>query len=255
VTISTAQALDRPPRLTQQEGLELLVAGRAIAALHDLPAGGPLDTALGKLARALSPSDAQAVTDLADRIAVRLDTPGSALLPLLGEAIEGRRRVRMAYYVWGRGEMSEREVDPLLVLQQEGHWYLVGADVPSGEQRSFRVDRIREAVLTHATFDHPAWFDAARYADGLPFEPAAGDAVATIEIAPEASWIAEMIPHVAALDAGEGWRRIDVRTASTAWLVRLLLSAGPTARAVAPPELVDAVRAEAARALARYAGA
>ena len=244
VSIWTGQALERPPRLTRDEALALLVSGRAIAAV----AGddeGPLRSALDKLAKALAPTDAEFVTGLADRIRVELDAPGSELLPVLGDAIEGRRRLRMTYFSAGRGEMTERVVEPMLVLQDRGAWYLIAHD--AGAERTFRVDRIRDLAPTGDTFEPPAGFDPAAYEGGLSLEPGPGDTRVVLSFEPEAAWLAEVLP---AERTGED--RLELRTSRLGWLVPLLLAAGTHARVLEPAELAEQVRATAARALARY---
>ena len=255
VLISAPLALDRPPRLSRQEALALLVSGQAVlgvAALDD-DESTSLRSALDKLARALSPDEHEVVTGLADRIAVHLGGPGEELLPLLRQAIEDRARLRITYFTAGRGETGERDVDPLLVVQDRGAFYLIARDGASGSERTFRVDRIREAGHTGDLFEPPTWFDPGRYAEGVPIEPSPDDALVAIEVSRAAAWMREVIPCETVAETGDGRLRLGIRTAHTAWLVPLLLSAGADARALEPDSLVEQVRDAAADALARYA--
>jgi len=252
VLINTPASLDRPPRLSSEEALALLVAGRAVLVVLDDEAGAPLRSALEKLARAIAPGDQPFLEDLADRIAVRLDAPGSDLVPMLGRAIERRRRLRIAYFSAGRGEMTEREVDPLLVVQDQAHWYLIARDRASEEERTFRVDRIRDLIDTDEPFEPPPGFDPSRYADGLPFRASPDDVEVKVDIEPPAAWIAETVPHEQARAMGPGVTRLTLRTAQTAWLVHLMLAAAPHARIASPPELADEVRRAAREALSAY---
>jgi proteasome accessory factor C len=150
--------------------------------------------------------------------------------------------------------MTERDVDPLLAFSAKGNWYLAAFDHKRGTERLFRVDRIKELARTGDTFAPPEGFDPARVADGPLFTPSPRDLEVTIDVGPHASWVREFVPFDSEVPLQEGWTRLSLRTSHLAWLVRLLLAAGPAVRAVAPAELVDAVIDATARALARYAG-
>lgn len=253
VQIDTAEYLARPPRLTRTEALTLLVMGRAIAQLPGFEEAEALRSALDKLGRAVLPADAGAARDMFERVEVELSPAGAELLAGLRDAAEERERLHIVYYSHGRGELTERDVDPLLVFFSGGNSYLAAFDHPSEEERLFRVDRIKEWRRTGTRFEPPAGFDPDRYADGPLFTPSARDIEAQIDVSPSAAWIREFVPYERAEEIDDGWIRIHLRTPNLEWLVRLLLSAGPSARAVQPPELAGAVRDAARSALARYA--
>lgn len=120
--------------------------------------------ALRKLVRALPEtfrSDAAAAAD-----AVVID-PGEwgreaverpALLPVLEGAVVQRRRVRVRYGAWNR-EPVERIVDPWGLVRKRDRWYLLGA--VDGAERTYRVDRMLEAVLTDEPAERPDGLDLA----------------------------------------------------------------------------------------------
>lgn len=252
VEIRMADFLARPPRLSRSEAIALLVMGRAVAELPGFEEAASLRSALAKLGDAIAPHDAahaRAVTEVVD---VDLGGAGVDLLPELRAAIVERARLRIAYWSAGRGEMSEREVDPLLVFAAEGNWYLVAHDHNSGEERLFRVDRVKEAARTGSTFEVPAGFDPARFEDPRLFTPSREDLEVQIDLLPGAGWLKESVPYERADELAGGKIRLQLRTPHLGWLVRLLLTAGADARAVSPPELVEQVRAAAQRTLALY---
>jgi proteasome accessory factor C len=255
LTIGMADYLAKPPRLTRGEAIALLVMGRAVAALPGMEEAESLRRALGKLADAVSPGEAGRAQDLADRVAVELGAAGDDLLAGLRRAVDERRRLRITYYTSGRDEMTEREIDPLLVCASLGYWYVIALDHKSGEERTFRIDRIRDAEQTGESFEPPDGFDPSRYADGPFFTPSTHDLIVTLDLEPGAAWIREVVPYEREEERPGGGFRLTLRTAHLAWLVRLLLSAGQTARVVEPNELQVAVRDAAARALALYARA
>jgi len=88
--------------------------------------------------------------------------PLSALLPTLDhlptlfDAVSRRCVTTFEYH--GR----TRDLEPWGLLARGGFWYLVGRDQGSGEQRTFRVDRITGGVKLgrEDSFDRPADFDA-----------------------------------------------------------------------------------------------
>jgi len=129
---------------------------------------------------------------------------------------------------------------------------VIAVDHKSGEERTFRVDRIRDAVPTADVFTPPPGFDPSRYTDGPFFTPSSRDLLVTLDLDPEAAWVREAVPFEHEKELPGGRYRIELRTTHLAWLVRLLLSAGEAAHVVEPAELQEAVRDAAARALALY---
>lgn len=254
VVIDMADYLARPPRLTREEAMALLVMGRAIARLPGVEEAASLRSALEKLADAVSPADEPQASDLLERVAVEMDGAGSDLLGEIRAAIEERAGLEIMYYSHGRDALGARTIDPLLVFGAMGNWYVVAHDHRSGEERVFRIDRIRRAERTGVAFVVPVSFDPDRYRDGRLFTPSVSDIDVVIEISPPAAWMREVIPHERAEELDDGWTRIELRTGHLGWLTHTMLSVGPAARAVAPQALADDIRAAAARALAAYDG-
>jgi predicted DNA-binding transcriptional regulator YafY len=252
VQIGMADYLAKPPRLTRAEAIALLVMGRAVAALPGLEEAASLRSALGKLAGAVSPGEAERAAELADSVAVELGATGDDLLGDLRGAIDEHARLRIEYYSSGRDEMTTREIDPLLLCASLGYWYVIAIDQLSGEERTFRVDRIRGAAPAGTTFEPPSGFDPTRYKEGPFFTPSPRDLFVTLDLDHDAAWIREVVPLEQEKELPGGRYRIELRTSHFAWLVRLLLSAGEGANVVDPPELRDAVQDAAGRALALY---
>jgi proteasome accessory factor C len=255
VHIAAADYLSRPLRLTQWEAVELLVMGRAIASVPGLAEADSLHRGLGKLEAALSPEEAAAAADLAARVAVELEGTGAE--PLLGDlrdAIAGRRRVRITYYSFGQDKVTDRTVDPYVVFSTLGNWYLLGADDQSGEDRVFRVDRIKELAPTGETFEVPEGFDPGRAGGAGLFVPSARDIEVTLDLGPGAGWVLEVTPHDAAELQEDGWTRMRLRTPHLEWLERLVLRLGAEVRVVAPEGLSEQVKSAARRALEGYRG-
>ncbi len=251
VVIRMADYLARPLRLTRWEALSVLAAGRAIAGVPGIEEAAALQSGLKKLAAAIAPDEAAAAEILAERVAIDLEPPTPEVIESLREAIEQQGTVRMEYYTLGRDEVTQRDVDPLLVFGSRP-WYLLAHDHRSGGRRTFRVDRIRSATPTGATFQRPEGFDPAKEAVAPLYHPASGDMTVVLELEPAAGWVAEVTPHDKAEPIGEGRIRLTLHAGGTAWLEHLLVMLGPDARVLEPASLRQAVRQTARRALARY---
>ena len=241
VWIRYADWFARPLRLEPDEGLALLTAGRAVAALG-VDEMGPLERGLMKLQAALGPGVAEAVD-------VRLGDAPEDVLDVVREAIGARRVVEFDYYSYARDETSHRVVEPQRYFADEGHWYLGGWCRSAGGPRVFRIDRMSEARVGEEAYE-PSDAAVAELFDGDTALPAV-----TLVVGPDAGWLLGQYPtrSVEARDGG-GWR-ITLPVTGRAWLERLLLRLGPSAvvEAAEPPyDDPEILTAAAARVLARY---
>ncbi|WP_022892440.1 helix-turn-helix transcriptional regulator [Agromyces subbeticus] len=120
--------------------------------------------ALRKLVRALPEtfrSNAEAAAEAVVIDAGEWGRPAAArpeLLPVLESAIVDRVRLRIDYAAWNR-EPVERIVDSWGLVQKQEHWYLLGT--VDGAERTYRVDRMRNAVRTGEAADRPVDLDLA----------------------------------------------------------------------------------------------
>jgi len=114
--------------------------------------------ALRKLVRALPDTfraDAQAAADAVVIDPARWgerDRPRPPLVDVLQRAVVARRKVRLTYTNRTR-EQTMRLVDPWGLADKDDVWYLV-AGTENG-QRTFRVDRVLEAVVTDLVAERP----------------------------------------------------------------------------------------------------
>ncbi|MGZ4688723.1 MAG: helix-turn-helix transcriptional regulator [Acidimicrobiia bacterium] len=235
VDVSFAPYFTRPLRLTAAEGLALLAAGRALLAVPGSDEHGPLATALDKLEAVLGVSE------------VVVDFAAPDHLGAVRDAAEHGTRIEVEYWSAGRDALTTRRIDPGPPFFALGEWYTDAYDHLRGESRMFRVDRIRSVRATDETF--PA---VPAGAPNAVYNPRADDQRVTLELPASASWIAEDLPAESVEELPGGGQRVVLAVSETAWLERLLLRAGPEARVVDPPELVDVGPAAARRLLVRY---
>jgi proteasome accessory factor C len=248
VEMRLAEYFERPLRLTPAEGVALVAAGRALLAVPGSDDAGPLATALAKLEDAVGATGGIAVlVDAADH------------LDQLREAVDRGDQIEIDYYSSARDEMTTRVVDPVRVFHALGAWYLAGWCHRAQADRLFRVDRVRSVRPTgeRAEVHEQATSSGAgsAEADGdLVYRPAPDDLRVRLRLAPEAAWVAESIPVEERIERARGRVDVVLAVSGRAFLERLLLSLGPAAEVLGPPE-AKAIRAEAAqRVLARYGG-
>jgi proteasome accessory factor C len=208
----------------------------------------PLRLALQNLALG-RPGFAEAPTDTAMRVEV-LDPEYSVemqgRLAKLEAAISKQRTLRFAYWSISRDEERERTVNPYALYQDGGAWYVVGQDLDAGDERTFRVSRIRGeirfATRRERDFRLPAEFDVARYRGRPPWQIGDAAGEARIEVAGDTAWWVERTYG----DSGRIEDGVFVTEYSSlpllaAWVLR------QDGRAV--PQAPDALRREVARAL------
>ncbi|QTE27833.1 helix-turn-helix transcriptional regulator [Pengzhenrongella sicca] len=243
VRLVESRGMTRPLRLGTREAVALIAALRAMrAALAtglDRGRTAVLTSALEKLTAATG--EAAAAVD------VRLAVEGAPeVVDALREALERGRRLRLRY-VTAADVTSEREVDPIRLLTEDEHSYLLAWCYRAEDERLFRVDR----VLAAEVLDTPAAAHAVRPRTPA-FAPGPDGELVTLELGSRARWIAEQVPVESVENLPGGGFRIGLRIADPAWLRHLLLQTAAEVRAVAPAR-VAAEAADAARAaLAAY---
>lgn len=239
VWIRYADYLERPLRLTPEEGLALVAAGTAVLAVPGADPEGPLAKGLAKLAAVLG-------TDPVDAVEVELGPTPEGVLESLHQAIDASRQVEIDYYTYGRDERTRRVVDPHAVFAAEGQWYLSGYCHLAVADRRFRVDRIRSVVVLDRRFEPPG-----REPELEVFAPRPDDPRVVLNLEPRARWVTEQYPVEHVEELGGGRLRATLVASERAWLERLLLRLGPAATSATGAEGV--APAAARRVLSRYA--
>jgi proteasome accessory factor C len=242
VTIRMAEYLERPRRFTPAEGFAILAAGRALLAVPGSDPDGPLARALAKLEHVLGP---------AEGVAVEVGPSGAVheLVGELQEAAAAHQRVTIDYYSFGRDVSSTRDVDPWAVYSAGGQWYVAAWCHRAGDERLFRVDRIRSVTPTGQRFDPPP----AR-PEPDTFHPVADLPRVELDLAPADRWVLETYPAESVTEAADGRTHAVLAVGGTAWLDRLVLRLGARSAVTGPPEARAAAADAAARVRARYDG-
>ena len=243
VTITYDAGIDRPLRLTPDEALALVVALRMLAETPGIGTRDAIERALAKIENAAG--------DQADApVAVRLPA-NTEKLDAIRAAVEHGHALRMTYYTANRDETTERVVDPMRVLMVGGKGYLEAWCRRADATRMFRVDRIDGFTELDEPSAPPARAVPLDVSDGV-FHPTADLPLVTLRVGRGSRWITEYYPVEEVRPDGGEWV-VTMRVTDLGWAQRLLLGMGPDVTVVAPAELVERIRAQAATALDQYA--
>jgi len=187
------------------------------------------------------------------RIQVVIDEgAGKEALALAQQALAAHRRVHLRYLVPGRDESTERDVDPMRVINFDAQWYLEGWCHRAEDVRLFRVDRIEILTILDEDGTPPAGAEP-RDLDSGVFTPRADDQLVRVALGPGATWVSDYYPTESVEPTPGGGAVITLRTADTAWLRRLMWRLGSQASVLEPADLALAVQRGAREALDAYA--
>jgi proteasome accessory factor C len=250
IVVSQAESIARPLRLAVDEASALLVALRMLAEVPGLEDRSAMSRLIAKLETA-----AGEAAFVSAQVAVQVDVPdggAEGVAARIGAALAAGRRVHLRYYVPGRDEATERDVDPMRLLVVEGRPYLEGWCRRAEAVRLFRLDRVLALEVLDVPKSPPPEAEYRDVDQGL-FRPSDDDARVELELSAHGRWVAENYPCESVSDLEDGRLRVVLRTPDTGWVRRLALQLGEDGRVVSPPELAAEIRDAAAAALANYA--
>lgn len=248
IVVSQAESIGRPLRLAIDEASALLVALRMLAEVPGIEDRSALTRLIAKLEAA-----AGEAASVSAQVAVQVDHQnGDRYADQIRGALERGRRVHLRYYVPGRDEATERDVDPMRLLLVEGRPYLEGWCLRAEGVRLFRLDRVLSLDVLDVPSAPPPEAEHVDVDSGL-FRPSDSDILVELELSAEGRWVAEYYPCESVTELDDGRTLVALRTPDTGWVRRLALRLGEDGRVVAPESLVAEVRAAASAALANYA--
>ncbi|OPX07941.1 transcriptional regulator [Mycobacterium sp. AT1] len=251
-----------PLMLTNEEALAVLLglaAGRRSRLFGTSATAG--ESAAAKLRRVLPEAVGRRLDALLDTMSVTAPTPDSSrtadveteLLLKLAEAAKYRHPVEIGY-TDRTGRRSDRVVKPYGVVAHSGRWYVTGADSVSGEDRTFRLDRITVITAQPGSFDVPAGFDpVTAVTAGLAATPWKHEV--SLRIRDDVEHLRRHLPPSVATvtELDDGWLDVQLRAERLDWIPPVLAAMDRPFVVERPAALRDLVRALASR-LADYAG-
>ena len=247
VHLTEARGMTRPLRLGTREAVALVAALRAMKATDAVQAdparSAVVESALGKLT--------DATGEAASAVDVRLAPGGDRqVVAAISSALTNRHRLRIRY-VTSSDVVSEREVDPVRLHTQDEFAYLAAWCYRADAPRTFRVDRILEAVETDVPVQaHPG--EAGAEIDFAALFAGGSSPLATIRFAPRARWFAEEVPVESVRNLPDGDFEVTLRVTNPGWLRSTLIRLAPLVRSVSPEALAADVAGAATAALALY---
>lgn len=244
IWITMADHFSRPLRLSRQEALAITLRCTELLATPELPQAPALESAVHKLREALGPDTA------GDERSIGAAASGrpAAHLETLRRAAAERERVAIEYFAGSSGTWSTRDVEPEEVFSAMGNWYVAAWDVAADDERLFRADRIKAVRVTGIGFEARGLEGAGR----ALYTPTGEEVPVRLSLGPAARWIAEYYVTEDPVERDDGTLEVTLPAARLAWVTRLLLRAGPEARAISPDEVHAAVADLARATLRRY---
>jgi proteasome accessory factor B len=249
-----------PLHLTVPEAIVLFLAARLIARWSD-ESDQAVISAFTKIASELPQPIARHVT--ATMLAVGSQGANDPYTAIFNSVARGWAEGRVLDIVYdpGSGDSRRTRVRPYLLepLATGRSIYLIGHDETAGAMRTYKVERIRQAILTMDTYEIPDDFDPAKYlayswgiwsSDQAPpvevrlrFDPVVADRVK------ESVW--HRTQQLA--DLPDGGVEMAVQVAGIIEIRPWILSWGNQVEVLAPEELREAVATATRGAADRYA--
>jgi predicted DNA-binding transcriptional regulator YafY len=137
-----------PVNFTPEEATAMAVT---LAMQVNAPFAGAVRTALRKVVVAMADTDAAAARDLTSRVQLVEQVPGprgAFPIPAAVEEAVARQHVLRMGYEDRTGQITERDVEPIAFVGVDERWYVVAWCRLRGEERTFRLDRVRSARVT-----------------------------------------------------------------------------------------------------------
>ncbi|NGN65039.1 YafY family transcriptional regulator [Streptomyces sp. A7024] len=247
---------------------EALFLSGVPGALRDMGLDDAASAARLKVSAALLPELSDASDSAAQRF--HLDAPGwwrepetPEWLPAVAEAVWDDRRLAVTYRRRPEADPVERELQPYGLVLKAGVWYLVArVDGERGGFRTYRMDRIEHAAQTGERFERDESFDLpAFWADrAADFARSILHDEVTVRLTSAGARRLPFVTDRAAAEEALAASRPDPAGRVTVTLpvesleigYSQLLSLGPEAEVLGPPELRERFAEAAARWMEIY---
>jgi len=233
----------RPARLSPLEAKALMLALDLVGPLVSATGQSNLTQVRAKLTETFGGYGAPTVP------ATSPSEDDQLVLTQLTAGLREQRVLRLEYWSQSRGELSERDVEPLALQRLKSHWYIVAWCRKADDLRSFRLDRIKSITPLDENFDKREVDLSGYQADTPRTLEADAPRTATVRFAPDvARWIAESRND--AIHLADGSVVLRLATAGDQWLIEEILKYRGHASVTSPGDLRARV-AERARMLLR----
>ncbi len=226
----------RPARLLPLEA-KALVAAIDLFGDH-LPQGG-LQSARAKIVAALGHDPSEEGLEIAS------GSGGDAeVARVVNEAIGSSRVLELQYYKENEDQFTKRSVEPYRLENGKEGWYVECYDLTKGGVRHFKLDRVKEAVVSEKTFEpRPEVEELAGVEGWMTHGEVPTAHVARVWVSPErARWLREERTVVEEL--ADGAVVVELPYAGTSWLVREILRGAGDLVVLEPEDAREAIARE-----------
>jgi proteasome accessory factor C len=235
-SLSTAPFVS-PPALSLAEGAVLLAA----LAPFEQDAGKPARDATRKLRRAIP----EPLRDDAERLAAGLDIGGGAPGPWAGalrEAIARRVETTLEYRAVADASATSRVVEPRLLFQRDGVWYLAAWNVAKQDEHLFRFDRIVTVEVGTRVFGAHRGPPVSRYAKASLYFDSGAERAVTLRFRGTAARLARERYGAKARENADGTVSVAVEVTPGNYLLGVVLGYGGECTVEAPADVAAQLR-------------
>jgi len=251
-----------PLHFTCEEAASLLISTKFFLKQKGFPYQQHIQLALAKLESVLGSDNRDYIQKIDKQISIYLGKlkdyqDCNDVFQKINQAILGKRQIQIKYYTITRDELTDRKVDPLHLMFKGGFWYLIAFCHWRKEIKIFRIDRIREIIITENIFQVPVNFSLSSYL-GKSWQVVRGDSKpqkVEIKIFPPASrWVKEERRHstqeITLLNDEIILFKVEVD--SFIEIKKWILQLGSCAQVLQPKSLKDEIWEEVNRMRMRY---
>lgn len=237
-------------RLTEGELFALMVAEKALEAYAGTPWAEKLQHIFDRMAASLPDRVEITPQALLPRVTFGQEAPSiivPGILASLSQAIRENKVLEMTYFVLNRNEVRSYVIDPYVLRQSRGAWYLAGRDQVSGRVPLFNVSRIKAIKSTGEVFDYEASdFDPEKYFQGtFSVQESPRNYRIVIEFSGYAAQLVrerQWHPSQKLKELPKDRLRLEMEISSLWDILPWILSWGSEAKVLGPEELVEIVK-------------
>ncbi|NHF60707.1 YafY family transcriptional regulator [Flavobacteriaceae bacterium TP-CH-4] len=159
-----------PIMFTEEEAHAMLTAKKIVSQNNDSSFIGAYGKAMQKVTAVLRTSQKKELQLLEERISpstAKTIEKSSSSVSLIQQAIAKRTVLRLRYRSGSKGEITERDVEPMAVYFTQDHWVMIAYCRLRTALREFRTDRIQSVIETSDSFP-PNQFTLSDYFEKNP---------------------------------------------------------------------------------------
>lgn len=232
IQFQSAESAPDVPLLTTRQASALAAGIQQLASIPDFASSDELSELLAILGAGSTAKFSPAIEVKSHASSVNAD--------IIRRAIISKRRVACEY-LNQRGELTNRDIDPLKLSFDGEHFYLAGWCHLAQAMRVFRLDRMKKIAVLDESISQAA--ETLPGFSDQPYVADKSDIEVLVEVEPEAYRLIAEVQAIAEPKAPESAKiRATIRVGHLQNLGRLISRYGGAAKVVSPPEAREAVK-------------